>query len=115
MTDPPPCLNPDEAALWYDAERRYRSFGNQRVRRSQEMSSPCHDCTVAFATEMRALVPSRCNGRYPGEDGYVEPRSRWWSYGTEEERTEARRRSQRESWHRRVARQQAVRAEGVAT
>lgn len=87
-----PCMTADEARLW-DAANRYM------VHRA---ASPCDDCPLAFAREMRAL--GCCDG-VPGPKvgrpsmGAVRRRiggPHANRYPTEEERLAARRRSWRE-------------------
>jgi hypothetical protein len=48
----PACMEPDELAAWGEM--------NGRVRGSGQAQSPCTDCRLAFAIEMRAI--GRCNG-----------------------------------------------------
>ena len=56
----PACLDDDDLAGW--------SLFNQRITGPGRATSPCADCTTAFADEMRPL--GRCNGT-PGATGQV--------------------------------------------
>ena len=56
----PACLDDDDLAGW--------SLFNQRITGPGRATSPCADCTPAFADEMRPL--GRCNGT-PGATGQV--------------------------------------------
>jgi hypothetical protein len=60
------CMEPDEWALWTEANRRSAAH---------RISRPCEDCPLGFALEMRAI--GRCNGEPAGapedEDQEDEP------------------------------------------
>ena len=47
----PACMTPDELRLWQDANR---------VLTTTKSDTPCRDCPLAFAVEMRAI--DCCNG-----------------------------------------------------
>lgn len=49
------CMDPDEWALWVDANRRSAAH---------RISRPCDECPLGFALEMRAI--NRCNGEPSG-------------------------------------------------
>jgi hypothetical protein len=85
-----------EFDLWAEMDRRDRMIGHRKA----PEGSPCQDCNAAFAKEMRAI--GRCDGKYPGEVGFVDPQ-RPWKHPTEAARLEARRRTSRESYLRQKA------------
>jgi len=60
----PKCMTDDDLSRW--------KFHNARVITIQDMaSSPCQDCPVEYAREMRAI--DMCNGRPGGFAGNVPP------------------------------------------
>lgn len=54
----PACMDAAELALWTAANRRATGGGVRRFR--DDAPTPCHDCTLGYAADMRAL--GRCNG-----------------------------------------------------
>ena len=92
----PLCMSQTEADLWAEMDRRDRMIGH----RNRLEGTPCQDCNAVFAAEMRLV--GTCDGKYPGEKGFIDPQ-RPWKHPTEEARLEARRRTSRESWQRRKA------------
>jgi hypothetical protein len=108
MTGWPACMTLEEFELWCAANAR---AGSQRA------PSPCSDCPLSFAIEMRA--EDRCNGEPGGEPGeptpvkpvQVRPPSRFPTaqrYATDEDRILARRRTWRDSKWRARLRNDAV-------
>lgn len=105
----PVCMAADELALWLASE--VRGGG----------STPCVDCPLAFAAEMRAQ--GRCNGK-PRDvrpmtlrlqfqpvtyaKSQPHPIGRTWGYATEAERIAARRQSWREYGRRKRANARAI-------
>jgi hypothetical protein len=56
--DLPACMGIDEFARWCAANRALHGVADQ-------VSSPCRDCTAAFADEMQGV--GRCNGDPAGD------------------------------------------------
>jgi len=73
-----PCMTTEDAAEW-------RQHNERLVARNMRALSPCEDCTVRFAVEMR--LAGRCDG-WP-ED---RPDGRPWSRSADERQEMARRR-----------------------